>query len=265
MIFLEKLTSVARVNNSWLCIGLDPEPEKLPQGVGVLEFCHAIIEATHDLVCAYKPNSAFFEALGAEGWASLKSTIEAVPRNIPVILDAKRSDIGNTGRAYARAAFDHLGADAITVNPYMGYDSVEPFFEYRDKGVFILCRTSNPGSADFQSLRCDGKSLYRVVAEKVGEWNKHGNLGLVVGATQPEELKDIRQSHPTLPLLIPGVGAQGGSLEQAVRYGADVNGKLAIINSSRQILYASSGPDYAAIARRVAQALRDEINCYRTE
>ncbi|MEN8614914.1 orotidine-5'-phosphate decarboxylase [Dehalogenimonas sp. THU2] len=263
MNFLSKLTGASRHNRSLLCVGLDPEPEKLPPGVGVLEFCRSIIESTYDLVCAYKPNAAFFEALGAEGWGTLKATIEAVPKNIPVILDAKRGDIGNTARAYARATFEELGASAVTVNPYMGYDSLEPFIEYKNKGIFVLCRTSNPGSADFQSLECGGEPLYRSVARRVGEWNHHGNLGLVVGATQPEELKAIREAHPFLPILIPGVGAQGGSLELAVRYGTDAAGELAIISSSRQILYASSGADYVAAARRAAQALRDEMNRYR--
>jgi orotidine-5'-phosphate decarboxylase len=261
MTFLTKLTGATRHNRSCLCIGLDPEPEKLPAGVGVLEFCRAIIGATYDLVCAYKPNSAFFEALGAEGFSVLKSVIEAVPKNIPVILDAKRGDIGNTARAYARAAFDELGADAITVNPYMGYDSIEPFIAYKNKGVFVLCRTSNPGAADFQSLECGGQPLYRIVADRVATWNKHGNLGLVVGATQPDELRAIREAHPTLPLLIPGVGAQGGSLELAVKYGHTGDG-LAVINVSRQVIYASSGADFAAAARAAALSLRDEINRY---
>jgi len=194
----------------------------------------------------------------------LKAVIEGVPKNIPVILDAKRGDIGNTARAYARAAFDELGVDAITVNPYMGYDAIEPFIEYRDKGVFVLCRTSNPGAADFQALDCGGKPLYRLVADRVEEWNKHGNIGLVIGATQPEELKAIREAHPTLPLLIPGVGAQGGSLELAVKYGCTADG-IAIINSSRQVLYASSGPDFAAAARAAALSLRDEMNRYLSE
>lgn len=266
MKFYTKLAAAACRNNSCVCIGLDPEPEKLPAGVSILEFCQAIIGATNDLVCAYKPNAAFFEALGADGWGTLKAVIECVPKNIPVILDAKRGDIGNTARAYARAAFEELGADAVTVNPYMGYDSLEPFISYDDKGIFVLCRTSNPGAADFQSLEINGEPLYRLVAKKVGEWNVRGNLGLVVGATQPEELKVIRQSHPALPILIPGVGAQGGSLEKAVKYGTGGNsGGQAIISSSRQILYASSGPDYAAAARQAAMALRDEIEGYRAE
>ncbi len=264
MDFLTKLTGASRHNHSCLCVGLDPEPEKLPAGIGVLEFCRAIIGATYDLVCAYKPNIAFFEALGAEGFTVLKSVIEAVPKNIPVILDAKRGDIGNTARAYARAAFDELGVDAVTVNPYMGYDSIEPFIGYENKGIFVLCRTSNPGAADFQSLACEGKPLYQVVADRVQTWNKYGNLGLVVGATQPDELRSIRGVHPTLPLLIPGVGAQGGSLEMVIKTCQAGSGP-AIINVSRQVIYASSGPDFAAAARAAAQSLREEMNGYLAE
>ncbi len=264
MNFVTKLNGATRHNQSCLCVGLDPEPEKLPAGVGVSDFCKAIIGATYDLVCAYKPNIAFFEALGAEGYDTLKKVIGYVPKNIPVILDAKRGDIGNTAKAYARAAFDELGVDAITVSPYMGFDSIEPFMEYRNKGVFVLCRTSNPGSADFQSLVAEDKPLYQVVADKVESWNKYGNLGLVVGATQPDELKIIRDVHPTLPLLIPGVGAQGGSLELAVKY-SHTGGGLGIINVSRQVIYASSGADFAAAARAAALKLRDEINRYLAE
>lgn len=265
MKFIEKLLAAARTNDSWLCVGLDPEPHKLPAGIDIMDFCRTVIEATQDLVCAYKPNAAFFEALGSEGWTVLRSVIRAVPNHIPVILDAKRGDIGNTAVAYARSAFEHLGADAVTVNPYMGYDSLKPFLDYRDRGVFVLCRTSNPGSADFQSLELGGKPLYQMVAGKVADWNTADNLGLVVGATQPEELKTIRRSHPELPLLVPGVGAQGGSLELAVKYGVDTNGELAIINSSRQIIYASPGAEYDSAARQAAQGLRDQINRYRRE
>ncbi len=264
MDFLAKLTGASRHNRSCLCVGLDPEPEKLPASAGVLEFCRAIIGATYDLVCAYKPNIAFFEALGAEGFSVLKSVIASVPRNIPVILDAKRGDIGNTARAYARAAFDELGADAVTVNPYLGYDSLEPFIERKDKGIFVLCRTSNPGAADFQSLDCGGQPLYRAVADRVEQWNKHKNLGLVVGATQIEELKTIREAHPTLPLLIPGVGAQGGSLELTIQ-SCRIGSGPAIVSVSRQVIYASSGPDFAAAARAAALSLRDEMNRYLSE
>jgi len=262
--FIDKLTTAAQKNKSLLCIGLDPDPGRMPDKTGVFEFNRAIIEATADLVCAYKPNFAFYEALGNEGIDALKKTVSCIPDNIPVIADAKRGDIGNTAKAYARAIFDNFNFDATTVSPYLGFDSLEPFIQYRDRGVFILCRTSNTGAADFQDLRCEvnGKQrpLFEIVAEKVSQWNTHGNLGLVVGATYPEELRLIRQSHPDLPLLIPGIGAQGGDLALVVRYGVDQQGQKAIINSSRQILYASSEKDFARAARRAASELRDQIN-----
>ena len=263
--FKEKLSGATARNSSLLCIGLDPQVEKMPQGVGILEFNQAIIEATKDLVCAYKPNLAFYEALGDKGYEILKKTVESIPQEIPVIADAKRGDIGNTSKAYASTIFDGLGADAVTVNPYLGYDSLDPFIEYKDKGIFILCRTSNPGSEDFQELKIEGKKkrLFELVAEKGAEWNIFNNIGLVVGATYPEEIKLIRQMNPRMPLLIPGVGAQGGDLKAVVECGADAEGAGIIICSSRQILYASSGKDFARAARKAAQSLRDEINLYR--
>lgn len=264
MNFVGKLAGSVRKNNSRLCIGLDPDPGLMPEGIGILEFNKAIIDATCDLVCAYKPQFAFYEAMGQEGMEALRQTIKYIPGDIVIIGDAKRGDIGNTSKAYARAIFDDLGCDAATVNPYLGFDSIEPFIAYREKGVFILCRTSNPGAADFQSLRCETESgsraLFEVVAQKAAQWNKFGNIGLVVGATSPEELNQIRQSYPEMPLLIPGIGAQGGDLALTVRYGADSKGERMIINSSRQIIYASRGQDFAAAARRAALALRDEIN-----
>ncbi len=264
MNFVEKLTRAARKNGSLLCVGLDPDPKLMPDRVGVFEFNRAIIETTHDLVCAYKPNLAFYEALGNEGLDALKRTVNYIPKDIPVIADAKRGDIGNTAKAYARALFEYFGFDATTVNPYLGFDSIEPFIEYHDKGVLILCRTSNAGAVDFQSLRCeienDHRPLFEVVALKAGQWNKSGNIGLVVGATYPEELRLIRQIQPDMPLLIPGIGAQGGDLALAVRYGVDVRGEKAIINSSRQIIYASREKDFARSARQAALTLRDQIN-----
>ncbi len=266
MNFIEKLINAARMNNSLLCVGLDTDPERIPSNVGVLEFNKAIIDATADLVCAYKLNFAFYEALGDEGFDVLKQTAEYIPDDIVAIGDAKRGDIGNTAKAYARAIFDNLGFDATTVNPYLGGDSIEPFIQYRDKGVFVLCRTSNAGALDFQSLLFGegGKRrpLFEIVAQKASEWNTFGNIGLVVGATYPEELRLIRQSHPDMPLLIPGIGAQGGDLEQAVRYGVDASGQKAIINSSRQIIYASHEKDFAEAARKAASSLRDQINLY---
>lgn len=262
--FIEKLAGASRNNNSLLCVGLDPDPSQMPEGVGVFEFNKAIIEATSDLVCAYKPNIAFYEAQGREGLDALKRTREFIPDNIPVIVDAKRGDIGNTAKAYARSLFDYYNFDATTASPYLGYDSLEPFIDYGDRGVIILCRTSNAGAMDFQSLSCkvDGSDmqLFEVVAEKVNEWNTRGNLGLVVGATYPDELKLIRQRYPDMPLLIPGVGTQGGELSSVVKYGADSRRQRTIINSSRQILYASKERDFADAARRAAQDLRDRIN-----
>jgi orotidine-5'-phosphate decarboxylase len=266
MNFIEKLARTCEKNKSLLCVGLDTDASLIPEKTGVLEFNKAIIDATADLVCAYKPNIAFYEAGGSAGIEALKKTREYVPGDIPVIVDAKRGDIGNTASAYARGLFEYFRFDATTASPYLGYDSLEPFINYRDRGVFILCRTSNKGAVDFQSLQCKTESgtgmLFEVVAEKVNEWNAHGNLGLVVGATYPEELKTIREKYPEMPLLIPGVGTQGGELSQVARYGVDVKRQKTVINSSRQIIYASKGSDFARAARQAAQALRDRINDY---
>jgi orotidine-5'-phosphate decarboxylase len=267
MSFFNDLSNASVRNNSLLCVGLDPDIEKMPD-MGILGFNKAIIEATSDLVCCYKLNFAFYEAAGAEGWQLLHDTLREIPGDIPTIADAKRADIGNTSKAYARAIFDGLGFGAATVNPYLGYDSLEPFINSPARGVFILCRTSNPGSADFQRLpvQFEGKEmpLYQAVAAKASRWNRLSNLGLVVGATYPEELRFIRKEHPDLSLLVPGVGTQGGDLEQAVRYGLDANRAGIIINVSRQILYASAGEDFAQAARCAARNLRDEINRYRS-
>ena len=264
MNFIEKLTGISRKNRSLLCVGLDPDPKLMPDKVSVFDFNKAIIDATADLVCAYKPNFAFYEAIGNEGLGALKRTVDYIPKAIPVIADAKRGDIGNTAKAYAEAIFTYFNFDAATVSPYLGFDSLEPFIQYHDKGILILCRTSNPGAVDFQSLICelDNKKLplFEIVALKASQWNKHGNIGLVVGATYPEELKLIRQNHPDMPLLIPGIGAQGGDLATPVRYGVDAHGEKAIINSSRQILYASREKTFAVEARRAALALREQIN-----
>jgi len=266
MNFMEKLLTASQKNKSLLCVGLDPDPKLLPDKIGIFEFNKEIIDATSDLVCAYKPNFAFYEALGNEGLDALKQTVDYIPENIPVIGDAKRGDIGNTAKAYAKTIFANFNFDAATVNPYLGFDSIEPFIQYHNKGVFILCRTSNAGAVDFQSLRCEVESgqrpLFEIVALKAEQWNIHGNIGLVVGATYPEELRLIRQSHPEMPLLIPGIGAQGGDLAVTVRYGTNAQGKKAIINSSRQIIYASREKDFAEAARRAASELRDQINAH---
>ena len=265
--FIEKLLNATRQNDSLVCVGLDPDPELMPNGIDILEFNKAIIDATADLVCAYKLNFAFYEVLGAEGFGILKRTADYIPDNIPAIGDAKRGDIGNTAKAYAEAIFSKLNFDATTVNPYLGFDSIEPFIRYKDRGVFILCRTSNPGSADFQSLSYQtgerSSTLFELVASKASQWNKYGNIGLVIGATYPQELKTIRESHPDMPLLIPGIGAQGGNLKKAVLYGVDTNGEKAIINSSRQIIFASPGKDFARAARKATTELRNQINYYR--
>ena len=267
MNFIEKLQNITLKNNSLVCVGLDPDPRLMPEKMGVYEFNKAIIEATSDLVCAYKPNLAFYEAMGDEGMKALEQTIKCIPQDVIIIGDGKRGDIGNTGKAYAKALFDIFGFDAATVNPYMGFDSVEPFLQYKDKGTILLCRTSNTGAADFQSLRCETpqgmKPLFEIVAAKASQWNTNNNIGLVLGATYPEELKTIRRQHPNLPLLIPGVGAQGGDVEITVKNGVSPQGDKAIINSSRQILYASKGKDFAEASRKAAMALRDEINKYR--
>lgn len=264
MNFIDKLISASRRNKSLLCIGLDTDPELIPGNISVFHFNREIIEATKDLVCAYKPNLGFYEAQGIEGLQALKRTVDYIPDSIPVIADAKRGDIGNTAKGYARSIFELYKFDAITVNPYLGLDAIEPFTSYTDKGVFVLCRTSNPGAVDFQSLRCEiadeRRPLYEAVAIKAGELNKNGNVGLVVGATYPEEMKVIRALQPDMPFLIPGIGAQGGDLESTVRYGVDANGEKAVINSSRQILYASQDADFAEAARKAAMEINEKIN-----
>jgi len=269
MKFEEKLFQAAQRNASLVCLGLDPDPDLMPQ-IGLLEFNKAIIDATSDIVCAYKPNLAFYEALGLDGLSALQKTVEYIPGDIPVIGDAKRGDVSNTSRAYAKSLFEIFGFDAATVNPYLGYDSLEPFISYKDKGVFILCRTSNAGALDFQDLSCwtgeahnERKTLFKTVAQKANEWNKHGNVGLVVGATYPQELKELRSLCPEMVLLIPGIGVQGGDLASAVRYGVNEDGEKAIFSSSRQILYASKGDDFALAGRLAADELRRQINFLR--
>jgi orotidine-5'-phosphate decarboxylase len=272
MKFIEKLLAASRANDSLLCVGLDPEPHLFPpQFLGepaetsVVRFCHAIIEATAPYVCAFKPNMAFFEALGPHGMYVYREVVEAIPAHIPVLLDAKRGDIGNSARNYASAVFDVLKCDAVTVNPYLGQDSVSPFLAYHDKGVFLLCRTSNPGARDFQDLQVrdeDGemRPLYETIARRVPTWNAAENCGLVVGATYPEELRTVRALCPEMPILVPGVGTQGGNLAAAVAAGVDAQGGRAIISASRSVIYAGDGADYAQTAAAEAQKLRDLIN-----
>jgi orotidine-5'-phosphate decarboxylase len=263
MRFVEKLLDISRKNNSLVCVGLDTDLDKIPRHVlgeddPLFAFNRKIIDCTSD-----KPNMAFYEALGSKGWEALKKTCRYIPEEIPVIIDGKRGDIGNTARMYAKAIFEGLGGDAVTVNAYMGEDAIHPFLEYEGKCAFVLCLTSNKGAQDFQLSKVNGKPLYELVAEKVLDWNEKGNCGLVVGATYPEQLERIRQIAPSLPILIPGVGAQSGGVESTVKSGTDANGELAIINSSRAILYASAGEDFARAARGEATKLRDSINLHR--
>lgn len=254
MSFLKKLDSASKNNNSRLCIGLDPDLKKFPKDIldspdPIFNFNKEIIDNTQDLVCAYKPNIAFYESYGIYGLEALMHTIEYILKTeIPVILDTKRSDVGHTAAAYAKAIFEIYKADATTINPYMGHDSVEPFINYKEKGIFILCLTSNKGFRDFQAAGT-GEPLYISVAKHVKEWNHYGNCGVVVGATSVKELKEIKNIVGDMPILIPGVGAQGGDLEGSVKYG----GKRAIINASRSIIY-SDNP------RMEAEKLRDQIN-----
>ena len=257
-------------HDSWVCVGLDPEPEKLPailrhRPQAILEFNRAIIDATADLVCAYKPQIAHYAAVGAED--QLLETIRYIRERapgVPVILDSKRGDIGSTAEKYAREAFERFGADAVTVNPYLGRDAAEPFLAYKDKGVIVLCRTSNAGAREFQDLQVGGRKLYEIVADHVArDWNVHGNCLLVVGATYPEEPAAIRACAGEMTFLVPGVGAQGGDVERVVRQGRNAKGRGLIVNSSRGILYAGSGEDFAVAARRATLELRAAINAVR--
>lgn len=268
--FQRKLEKIIQKNNSLVCVGLDIDTKKMPSFLFHLnnnpysEFTKAIINTTSDVVCAYKLNLAFYEALGAEGWNILKQTIQHIPKEVIIILDGKRNDIGNTAEKYASALFDGLGADATTVNPYLGWDGIQPFLKYSHTCSFVLCRTSNPSAVDFQDMCIEGKPLYMHVAEHVLQWNKHGCCGVVVGATYPEELKNIREVlGDSIPFLIPGVGSQGGDVEKTVEYGTNAKGTMAIVNSSRGIIYAGNDENFAEDARDAACFLRDEINRYR--
>ena len=256
--------------NTLVCVGLDPEPAKFPAHLrdrpdAVFEFNRAIIDATASMACCFKPQIAHFAALGAED--ALRRCIAHVHENhpgVPVILDAKRGDIGSTAERYAIEAFDRFAADAVTLNPYLGRDSVQPFLDRADKGVVLLCRTSNKGAEDFQDLDCGGRPLYQRIAEKVArDWNGNGNCLLVIGATWPTELAAVRALVGDLPFLVPGVGAQGGDVEAVVNHGKDANGRGLVISSSRAILYAGGGLDFADAARAAAQELRDTINRFR--
>lgn len=270
MNFIDALKQRWIEHNTLVCVGLDPYPERFPDCVGktadhIFDFNKAIIDATHDLVCAYKPQFAHFAAAGAED--QLKQTIaylKAKYPDIPVILDSKRGDIGSTAGMYAKEAFVHYQADAVTVNPYMGIDTVAPFSEYTDKGVILLCRTSNPGAAELQNLDVGGRTLYEEVARLASNnWNQQGNILLVVGATAPEEMASIRSITGDMPFLVPGIGAQGGDIEAVMKAGKTADGNGLIINSSRAVLYASDGDDFAEAARQETLRLRDQINQFR--
>lgn len=291
MNFFQKLEEKQKENNSLVCVGLDIDLDKMPSHILrtnpkhdlreveksgssrlrsnniekiIFEFNKQIIDETKDLACVYKPNIAFYEVLGIEGLKSLKKTVEYIHSlDMPVIVDAKRNDIGNTAKAYAKGMFDFFEFDAMTVNPYMGTDTIAPFLEYKDKGVFILTRTSNPGAKDFEELQCENKPLFHHILEKTLEIDKSGTAGFVVGATSPNELKEARELAPKSTFLIPGISAQGGDTESTIKLGTREDGLGAIINSSRGIIFASSGEDFAEAAREATKKLRDEINKYR--
>ena len=273
MNFIEALRARWQVADSLVCVGLDPEPAKFParfagDADAVFAFCRDIVDATAEYACCFKPQIAHFAALGAEGALErLVAHVHAAHPGVPVILDAKRGDIGSTAQRYAIEAFDRYGADAVTANPYLGRDSLQPFLDRADRGVVILCRTSNPGAADLQDLVVAsgegraGRPLYQHVAEQVArEWNGHGNCMLVVGATWPEQLREVRAIVGDLPFLVPGVGAQGGDAEAVVRNAKTADGTGLVVSSSRAILYASSGDDYAEAAAAAARELRDILN-----
>ena len=268
--FIERLQQLWDSNNSLVCVGLDPEIERFPpqildQPSPIFQFNKAIIDATADLVCAYKPQFAHYAAYEAED--QLERTIDYIQTTypaIPVILDSKRGDVGNTAERYAIEAFERYHADAVTVNPYLGGDSLEPFLKHADKGVIILCRTSNPGAGELQDLEIGGRRLFHTVADLAARrWNTRGNCMLVVGATYPRELAEVREIVGNMPFLVPGVGAQGGDVAQAVQNGQTAAGAGLVISSSRGILYASPGEDFASAARAATEKLRDQVNASR--
>jgi orotidine-5'-phosphate decarboxylase len=270
--FTTKLANAIRQHDSLLCVGLDPDIGRFPgvlqgRSDAVFEFCRAIIDATASYACAFKPQIAYFAALAAED--QLQAICDYLNQNypdIPIVLDAKRGDIGATAEQYAREAFERYKADAVTVNPYMGFDSIEPYLQWNEKGVIVLCRTSNPGGSDLQSLLVDGQPLYQHVARLVAQqWNRNGQCALVVGATFPQEIAEVRKIVGEMPLLVPGIGAQGGDIEATVLAGQTRDGTGMMVNSSRAILYAKQvdGEGFADAAARVARETRDAINEFR--
>ena len=266
--FAAKLAEAVATNNSLICVGLDPDPALMPHD-DVVKFNTDIIEHTSDLVCAYKPNLAFYEAMGESGWGILRDTLAAIPPEIPIIGDAKRGDIGNTAAAYAKSLFDVLGCDAITVNAFGGKDAMEPFLDYTERGIFVWARSSNPSAIDFQDLIVEyegqRRPFWQAVALKSVTWNRHGNVGIVVGATYPQQLAEARELCPGMQILVPGIGAQEGALKDAVQAGLTPERDGIIVNASRSIIYAARDNDYAMAARAAAAQLREQVNRHREQ
>ncbi len=270
MNFNSRLLSIQKKSNSLLCVGLDTDIKKIPAYLrtkknGIIEFNKRIIETTSDLVCAYKINFAFYEALGKEGWAIIEKTRAMIPSAILTIADAKRGDIGNSSGYYANAILNEMGFDSVTVAPYMGRDSVAPFLEWENKGVFLLALTSNEGAFDFQYKWIGKKRLFEEIVSVSQRWASHDNLGFVIGATKSKDIRSVRKLAPNVPFLVPGIGAQGGSVEDVIRYGCTNDGFGVLINASRSILYASNGKDFADAARSEALKLNNEINFFRSK
>ena len=267
MTFRDRLREASKRNHSLLCVGLDPDPEQL-NGRDITDFCTAIVDATIDLACVYKLNLAFYEAHGSAGYAAVERIVSHIDGRVPVMADAKRNDIGNSARFYAKGIFETFGFDAITANPFLGGDSLEPFLSSHDKGVFILCRTSNPGGQDIQGLTTtfEGVNMpvYEAIAHMSLAWDANGTIGLVTGATYPSEAQKIREICPDMPFLVPGVGAQGGELEAALKAALDSRGGGVMVNVSRGLLYASTGPDFAEAARAAAEDWRSKIEAARS-
>lgn len=264
MTFNEKLNQICTKKNSLVCVGLDVDLKKIPRFIldkkePQVYFSQAIIDATIEHAAAYKINTAFFEAYGAKGWEAMAKIVNYLPGDVIKIADAKRGDIGNTSKMYARAFFEELNFDAVTINPYLGGDAVAPFLEDEQKGVFILCHTTNKGAENFQKFSNGKKALYELVAEKVQQWNRRNNCGLVVGATYPDEMKHVRSLTPELPFLVPGLGAQGGDFDLAIQYATDENGLGAIFNFSRGIIFCSDGADFAEAAGLKAKQVKEDI------
>jgi orotidine-5'-phosphate decarboxylase len=270
MNFIDKLDNIVNKNNSLLCVGLDVDKEKIPNFLyeksksPIIDFNKKIIDSTKDIVCAYKLNMAFYESIGLNGQLILKKTIEYIPKNIIIILDGKRNDIGNTARMYAKSIFEILGADSTTINPYLGIDGIKPFLDYKEKCSFVLCRTSNPSAIEFQDLKVSKYPLFEKVAMKIKEWNSNNNIGAVVGATYPKELKQVRKIlGENIPMLIPGIGKQGGDIRKTIENGTNSEGKNVIINSSRGIIYAGKDEYFSNISREIAIKTNNLINKFR--